>query len=63
MRQDDAVLYPGIRLEALQANPEAFGRTFAVENAQPLSWFPDRLGSSTVLGAFGEPVRVTSMQA
>jgi RimJ/RimL family protein N-acetyltransferase len=50
--QDDAVLYRGIRLEALQANPETFGSTFEVENAQPLSWFSDRLGSSTVLGAF-----------
>ena len=50
----DAVLYRGIRLEALQANPEAFGSTFEVENAQPLSWFSDRLGgsTSTVLGAF-----------
>src|SRR5437868_3437245 len=50
--QDDAVLYRGIRLEALQASPEAFGSTFEVENAQPLTWFSDRLGSSTVLGAF-----------
>jgi ribosomal protein S18 acetylase RimI-like enzyme len=50
--QDAAVLYRGIRLEALQASPEAFGSTFEVENAQPLSWFSDRLGSSTVLGAF-----------
>jgi RimJ/RimL family protein N-acetyltransferase len=49
---DDAVLYRGIRLEALQASPKAFGSTFEVENAQPLSWFSDRLGSSTVLGAF-----------
>jgi hypothetical protein len=49
----DADLYHrGIRLEALQANPEAFGSTFEVENAQPLSWFSDRLGGSTVLGAF-----------
>ena len=48
----DAVLYRDIRLEALQANPEAFGSTFEVENAQPLSLFSDRLGSSTVLGAF-----------
>ena len=48
----DAALYRGIRLEALQANPEAFGSTFEVENAQPLSWFSDRLGGSTVLGAF-----------
>src|SRR5215831_11314659 len=48
----DADLYRGIRLEALQANPEAFGSTFEVENAQPLSWFSDRLGGSTVLAAF-----------
>jgi ribosomal protein S18 acetylase RimI-like enzyme len=50
----DAVLYRDIRLEALQANPEAFGSTFEVENAQPLSLFSDRLGSFTVLGAFRE---------
>jgi hypothetical protein len=31
----DAILYRGIRLEALQANPEAFGSTFEVENAKP----------------------------
>ena len=48
----DAVLYRDIRLKALQANPEAFGSTFEVENALPLSLFSDRLGSSTVLGAF-----------
>jgi ribosomal protein S18 acetylase RimI-like enzyme len=48
----DAVLYRDIRLEALQANPEAFGSIFEVENAQPLSLFSARLGSSTVLGAF-----------
>jgi ribosomal protein S18 acetylase RimI-like enzyme len=35
-----------------RANPEAFGSTFEVENAQPLSWFSDRLGGSAVLGAF-----------
>jgi hypothetical protein len=33
-------------------SPEAFGSTFELENAQPLSWFSDRLGGSTVLGAF-----------
>jgi ribosomal protein S18 acetylase RimI-like enzyme len=48
----DAVFFRDIRLEALQANPEAFGRTYEVENALPLSSFSDWLGSSTVLGAF-----------
>jgi RimJ/RimL family protein N-acetyltransferase len=50
----DVSRYRNIRLEALQANPEAFGSTFDFENTQPLSWFSDRLGSSTVLGAFGD---------
>ncbi|MEN3386147.1 MAG: hypothetical protein V7608_6191 [Hyphomicrobiales bacterium] len=48
----DAALYRGIRLEALRANSEAFGSAFETENAHDLSWFVDRLGSSTVLGAF-----------
>jgi ribosomal protein S18 acetylase RimI-like enzyme len=48
----DPVLYQSIRLEALQANPEAFGSTFEVENEKPLSWFSDQLRGSTVLGAF-----------
>src|SRR3982074_3675319 len=47
----DAILYRDIRLEALQANPEAFSSTFEIENAQPLSWFSDRLRSSTFLRA------------
>jgi ribosomal protein S18 acetylase RimI-like enzyme len=48
----DAALYRDIRLEALRANPEAFGSTFEIESAETLSWFFDRLGTSTVLGAF-----------
>ena len=51
LAQDDAALYRDIRLEALRANPEAFGSTFEIENAQSLSWFFDRLGTSTVFGA------------
>ena len=50
----DAALYRDIRLEALRASPEAFGSTFETENAQTLDWFIDRLGASTVLGAFRE---------
>jgi ribosomal protein S18 acetylase RimI-like enzyme len=48
----DVVLYRDIRLEALKASPEAFGSTFEIEHAQPLSWFSARLGSSELLGAF-----------
>lgn len=50
--QADSVLYRGIRLEALQGSPEAFGSSFEFETGQPLSWFADRLAGSTVLGAF-----------
>src|SRR5258708_22864979 len=61
----DAVLYRGIRLEALQANPEAFGSTFEVENAQPLSWFSDRLRGSSVVRALpqSEPVALSRLFA
>jgi RimJ/RimL family protein N-acetyltransferase len=48
----DAVLYRDIRLDALRCNPEAYGSTFEAENAQPLTWFSDRLGGSEVFGAF-----------
>jgi len=48
----DAALYRDIRLEALRCNPEAFGSTFDAENAQPLTVFSDRIGGSSVFGAF-----------
>ena len=48
----DVALYRDIRLEALRNSPEAFGSAFEAENAQPITWFADRLGSSTVLAAF-----------
>src|SRR5262249_53215547 len=41
-----------IRLEALLQNPEAFGSTFARENAQPLSWFEAGLVRTDIFGAF-----------
>lgn len=52
MAQADAALFREIRLEALRDNPEAFGSTFEAENAQPLTWFSDRLGRSNLFGAF-----------
>jgi ribosomal protein S18 acetylase RimI-like enzyme len=48
----DAALFREIRLEGLRVNPEAFGSTFEAENAQPLTWFSDRLGRSNLFGAF-----------
>jgi RimJ/RimL family protein N-acetyltransferase len=59
----DAALYRNIRLEALKANPEAFGSSHETEAAQPLSWFSARLADSTVLGAFrdAEPVGIAAL--
>ncbi|HLM80269.1 MAG TPA: GNAT family N-acetyltransferase [Terriglobales bacterium] len=48
----DAALYRDIRLEALRCNPEAFGSTFETESVQTLTFFSDRIGGSTVFGAF-----------
>ena len=49
---DDAALYRAIRLEALEAHPEAFGASFADEAAQPLTFFAGRLAGNTVFGGF-----------
>jgi ribosomal protein S18 acetylase RimI-like enzyme len=46
------MLYRDIRLEGLRCNPEAFGSTWEVENAQPLTFFSERLGGSQSFGAF-----------
>ena len=50
----DVAHFRDIRLEALRVNSEAFGSTFETENAQTSSWFSDRLGTTTVLGAFSD---------
>ena len=48
----DTAAFRAIRLEALQSEPDAFGSTFAAENARPLEAFAERLASSAVFGAF-----------
>lgn len=48
----DAASYRDVRLEGLRCNPEAFGSTFETENAQPLTFFSERLGGSKSFGAF-----------
>jgi RimJ/RimL family protein N-acetyltransferase len=48
----DVALYRTVRLEALREHPDAFGSAFEAEQAQPLSWFAERLETSTILGAF-----------
>jgi ribosomal protein S18 acetylase RimI-like enzyme len=49
---DDAMLFRAVRLEALKADPEAFGSTFEFEDKLDLDWFAGRLENSHVLGAF-----------
>ena len=49
---EDAALFREIRLEGLQRDPDAFSSTFEIESEQPLSYFADRIGRSTVFGAF-----------
>jgi ribosomal protein S18 acetylase RimI-like enzyme len=48
----DAGSYRSVRLEGLRCNPEAFGSTFEAEDARPLTFFSERLGSSVAFGAF-----------
>jgi ribosomal protein S18 acetylase RimI-like enzyme len=48
----DAAFYREIRLEALRLDSDAFGSTFASENARPLDWFAARLENSGVFAAF-----------
>ena len=48
----DASLYRDIRLEALQAAPEAFGSTYELERTYTTEQFADLLGRSDVFGAF-----------
>jgi ribosomal protein S18 acetylase RimI-like enzyme len=48
----DAAIYREIRLEALRLAPDAFGSTFAAENAQPHEFFAARLENSGVFAAF-----------
>lgn len=50
----EADLYREIRLEALRRNPEAFGSTFEVESARPISSFSERLSGSAVFGVFDD---------
>lgn len=51
----DARLYREIRLEALQAAPEAFGSSYELEQTYTAEQFADLLGRSDVFGAFRGP--------
>ena len=49
-RTDDAAAYRTLRLESLQAHPEAFGAEYATNAAYPIAYWRERMGS----GAGGE---------
>jgi ribosomal protein S18 acetylase RimI-like enzyme len=49
---EDAALFRDIRLEGLRRNPDAFGSTVEAECQKPLSFFAERLATSTVFAAF-----------
>ncbi len=52
LRTDEAEAWRAIRLEALQAHPEAFSAAFEHEATQPLTFFAQRLTGATVFGGF-----------
>src|SRR5262245_31672538 len=49
-RSDDAAAYRALRLESLQAHPEAFGGDYPTAAAQPIEYWRERMHS----GAGGE---------
>jgi ribosomal protein S18 acetylase RimI-like enzyme len=51
----DAQLYQEIRLEALQAAPEAFGSAYELERTYTVEQFAELLGRSDVFGAYRGP--------
>lgn len=56
--EDDAERFRDIRLEGLRVNPHAFGSTLSGESALLLSWFRERLATSSVFGAFRDELIV-----
>lgn len=44
--------YRAIRLTALQLDPDAFGSTYEVEAARPLTWFEDATRNLAIFGAY-----------
>lgn len=52
LRPSDAEVFRTIRLAALKTTPEAFGSTYEIEAARPVSAFADGLSASVVFGAF-----------
>lgn len=52
----DAAAFRAIRLEGLAQHPENFGASVAIEGAQPLAWFAERLTGSHVFAAGEDPL-------
>ena len=54
LRPSDAEAFRTIRLAALKTTPEAFGSTYEIEAARPVSAVADGLSASVVFGAFDD---------
>jgi ribosomal protein S18 acetylase RimI-like enzyme len=55
LESSDAALYRELRLEALRLHPYAYGSTFELEAAEPLTYFAGRLETSDILlGSIGD---------
>lgn len=54
LERGDASLFRAIRLEALEAHPEAFGADVQDESIHGEDWFAARIERSAVFGAFRE---------
>lgn len=50
--KDDAAAFRVVRLEALEAHPEAFGADLQDETVRDVDWFAEWIGRSAVFGAF-----------
>ena len=54
LQPSDAEAFRTIRLAALRTAPDAFGSTYEIEAARPVSAFADGLSASVVFGAYDD---------
>ncbi len=50
LTKSDAAVYRDLRLEGLEATPQAFTAAYEIESLQPLDWFAERLSRFEILG-------------
>jgi RimJ/RimL family protein N-acetyltransferase len=52
LESSDVADYRELRLESLNIHPEAFGSSLEYEGEKPISWWADRLETTTVFGGW-----------